>query len=213
MRSRLIWMCVTLVLLVAVASWQRLADDVDRSQAASRPFATETRSPAERSAPSRAARAAAIPAPAARIADPAVPAAAPAAVNVQPEEIGLRLDAAGHLVKNATTRDEIERILSGDPARIDTARQEMLDNLPPAAAREALDLLDRFSNYRAALRQVLPQSTVAPTQQDALVMLDTLHDMRVTYFGAELTEAFFGAEEAIGRGTAAGIRNAGPDAR
>jgi hypothetical protein len=63
------------------------------------------------------------------------------------------------------------------------------------------------------VRQAVPDSSVALTEQDALVMLGTLHDMRIAYFGAELTEAFFGAEEALGRGTAEALLEAGAGTR
>jgi len=206
-------LCLALVAVVATAAWLRLATDARHAETAEPTGATQP--PVTGSAASRRdSRPALLPGT-----PPAAPAAGrsplgsqPFAV-VQPEEIGLQIDAGGQLVKNAQTRDELERILAGDPDGLEIRRQEILDRLPPAAAREALDLLDRFSNYRQALQQALPDTSLVLTEQDALVMLDTAHALRVTYFGPEVTEALFGEEEAIGRGTAEGILNAGSDAR
>lgn len=213
MRSRILWSCIASVGLVAAAAWLQLSTEARRSpalvedQAAQQGAARlQPRPPTALSNP--ATDQPASPASAGRTAAPRdVPRVA------QPEEIGFEVDATGALVKNARTRDELERILNGDPDGLELRRQEILDLLPPAAAREALDLLERFINYRQALRQALPDTSLALTEQDALVMLDTAHALRVSYFGEEITEAFFGAEEAIGRGTAQGILEAGSGAR
>ena len=213
MRPRILWSCIVLVAVVAIAAWLRLSSDVQRS-----PAIAEERAAPMNVATSRPREQGKVPeasskpmsSPAARGQGPALSAATRVE---QPEEIGLEVDAKGALVKNTQTRDELERILNGDPDGLEIRRQEILERLPPAAAREALDLLERFINYRQALRQALPDTSLALTEQDALVMLDTAHALRVSYFGDELTDAFFGAEEAIARGTAEGIINAGSDAR
>jgi lipase chaperone LimK len=212
MRARIVWMCSALVAIVAAGAWLRLGSDARRTpsvaaeQAA--PSSVEPRSVASSSKPQAVVgtSSAAVPSSAGRalIDAPRV---------TQIEETGFQVDAKGQLVKDAQTRDELERILNGDPDGLEIRRQEILDRLPPAAAREALDLLERFINYRQALRQALPDTALALTEQDALVMLDTAHALRVSYFGKELTEAFFGAEEAIGRGTAQGILEAGSATR
>jgi hypothetical protein len=113
----------------------------------------------------------------------------------------LLFDASGHLVKNVRLRDEIERLLSSDPGDLEQSKQDLVASLPPAAAQQMLEMVDRFVNYRAALRQALPESPQAMSEQDALTMLETVHALRVTYFGPELTEVLFGAEEALGRGS------------
>jgi hypothetical protein len=111
----------------------------------------------------------------------------------------LLFDASGHLVKNVRLRDEIERLLSGNPGDLEQSKQDLVASLPPAAAQQMLEMVERFVNYRAALRQALPESPQAMSEQDALTLLATVHALRVTYIGPELTEAFFGAEEALGR--------------
>jgi hypothetical protein len=215
MGSRIVWMCIALVAIVSIGAWLRLSSDAQRTPATAE----------ERVAPATAAPRNSVSAGGPRM-RPEVPSSLPTAAIAgvepllvdgprveQPEEVGFELDARGELIKNAQTRDEMERILNGDPDGLDVRRQEILERLPPAAAREALDLLDRFINYRQALRQAMPDTALALTEQDALVMLDTAHALRVSYFGEALTDAFFGAEEAIGRGTAQGILEAGSDAR
>ena len=211
MSSRIIGSCALLVAVVAAGSWLHLREDANAIP----------ESPGQQSA--RAASHDEVGSTEPRIASN-VPAAESGAVALsaksakttrveQPEEIGLQVDAQGHLIKDANTRDELERILSGDPDGIAARRQEFVDLLPPAAAQEALDLLERFVNYRAALSQAVPDVSGSLTEQDALIMLDVSHNLRIAYFGQELTEAFFGAEEAIGRGTAEGILKAGSEVR
>jgi lipase chaperone LimK len=211
MRSRILWMCIALVSVVAASAWLRLSSDAQRTP----PVAEQT---APSSAEARSIASSGKPQAVLGSSSPAVsPGAGRALIDAlrvrQIEETGFQVDAKGQLVKDAQTRDELERILDGDPAGLEIRRQEILDRLPPAAAREALDLLERFTNYRQALRQALPETALALTEQDALVMLDTAHALRVSYFGKDLTEAFFGAEEAIGRGTAQGILEAGSATR
>ena len=199
MSSRVILMCIALVAVVAVASWLHLAsapppdtDEPTTVAAAPRPSAASTpRMPSNApAATTQAPRAGKVVAPSL------------GAGRFESEETGLVVDGNGKLVKDARTRDEIERLLSGNPDQLESSKQELIDNLPPAAAQEALELVDRFINYRAAMAQALPEQYQALTEEDALVMLNTMHDTRVAYFGQELTEAFFGAEEALGKGTA-----------
>jgi hypothetical protein len=208
MRSRILWICIALVIVVASSAWLRLSSDAQRIP----PVAAEQSAPSSAepgSVASSSERQAVLGNPSSAV----PPSAGRALIDTlrvrQIEETGFQVDAKGQLVKDAQTRAELERILNGDPDGLEIRRQEILDRLPPAAAREALDLLERFTNYRQALRQALPDTALALTEQDALVMLDTAHALRVSYFGKELTEAFFGAEEAIGRGTAQGILEAG----
>jgi len=119
-------------------------------------------------------------------------------------DTGVLFDASGNLVKNVRLRDAIERLLSSNPADLEQSKQDLVASLPPAAAQQMLEMVERFVNYRAALRQAIPESPQAMSEQDALTMLETVHALRLTYFGPELTEVFFGAEEALGRGSANG---------
>jgi hypothetical protein len=202
-------MCVALVAVVAASVWLRLKSEALRAPP------TVERAITPSSAASRTVASSSELPPTVRDAASAVaPTAGQRPIDAaQPEDQSFHVDTKGQLVKDARTRDELERMLSSDPSTFERRREEILDRLPPAAAREALDLLERFGNYRDALRQALPETSQALTQQDALVMLDTVHALRVSYFGKELTEAFFGAEEAMGRDTAQAIVNAGSDAR
>ena len=208
MKSRVTVLCVAIVGAMAVASWLRLAADGQQFPAPQpiEPAQGVSRPQVPRAVPATHAGEAILPQAAQARRPPLPPTGNPA--ETADQETGLLLDASGRLVKNAQVRDEIERLLSSNPSELAQAKQDLVATLPPAAAQEALDLVDRFVNYRAAMRQALPESPQAMTDQDALVMLDTMHALRVTYFGPELTEVFFGAEEAIGRGTAEGMRDA-----
>ncbi len=197
MKSRLILLFVALVSTTAVIVWLRLPGPAVPSRAQSKPMGydldtsePQSQQPALRSElinPPRAVK---------------PPTDNP--TETADADTDLLLDASGDLVKNVRLRDEIERLLSSNPGDLEQSKQDLVASLPPAAAQQMLEMVERFVNYRAALRQALPESPQAMSEQDALTMLETVHALRVTYFGPELTELFFGAEEALGRGSANG---------
>ena len=77
-------------------------------------------------------------------------------------------------ITNVRLRDEIERLLSRSPGHLDPSKHDLVVNLPPAAAQETLEMVERFANYRAALHQALPESPQAMSEQDASTMLETV---------------------------------------
>jgi hypothetical protein len=197
MKSRVILLFVALAGTAAVSVWLRLPDSDVPSPAPSNPMESAL-DPSEPQSQRRAPRSELI-----------HPARAVKPFTNTPAETDdadsdLLLDASGHLVENVRLRDTIERLLSSNPRDLEQSKQDLVASLPPAAAQQMLVMVERFVNYRAALRQALPESPQAMSEQDARTMLETVHALRVTYFGPELTELFFGAEAALVSGNTAG---------
>ena len=73
-----------------------------------------------------------------------------------------------------------------------------MGKLPPAAATQALDIVERYRNYQAAQDQnYVDEAPASP--EDAIVQLESLHTLRVEHFGAELAKAFYGDAERLSR--------------
>jgi lipase chaperone LimK len=110
------------------------------------------------------------------------------------------VDAAGNLVLNEQTRLNIEALVAQiEPREWDAAIREQIEHLPPAAARLAQDLIDRFVNYQQAQKQAYPPGDVPATLEDAVIQLEGLHALREAHFGPEVARAFYGNEEIIAR--------------
>jgi len=198
MTSRVILLFVALVSTIAASMWlRRPATDV--------PSPEQSRSMPMEYDLDTSGRPSPQPAPRSEVNPPrAVEQPADNPADTADAETDLLLDASGHLVKSVRLRDAIERLLSTNPGDLEQSKQDLVASLPPAAAQEMLEMVERFINYRAALRQALPDSPQAMSEQDALTMLETVHVLRVTYFGPELTSLLFGAEEALARANANG---------
>jgi lipase chaperone LimK len=107
-----------------------------------------------------------------------------------------RTDSSGRLIADEQARLNIEQLIAlNDPPELQRRVQELARTLPPAAAQQLPDLVDRYRNYNAALRQAIPPDQAPASEQDALTMIETMHALRVQHFGPEVAEAFFGAEE------------------
>lgn len=106
------------------------------------------------------------------------------------------MDDAGHLVVTPGARWFFDYFLSAtgeeSAARI-RARivAEIEKRLPPAGAREAIDLLDRYLAYRERVRTL--QESGAP--EDLQQRLNQLHEIRQQIFGDDNAAALFGEEE------------------
>jgi hypothetical protein len=149
------------------------------------------------------ARSESTPAPITDIAQPPV-----YSPNVEPAELAdmgndiepFRTEANGELAVNEQTRLTIEALIAHNEAgEVYGAVREQTENLTPAAARQAEELVDKFVSYQQALRQAYPPSNSPASEEDALRQLEGLHGLREAYFGAEVTRRFFGHEEAIAR--------------
>jgi len=115
---------------------------------------------------------------------------------------GLPLDAQGHLRIVPEVRRFFDYFLStqGDEA-LDVIRARIVAaieaRVPPAAAKEAIDLLDRYLAY--LVRAQAMSATGLDGGEDVQARLDTLWRVRREVLGDQIAEAFFGEEEEIAR--------------
>lgn len=112
-----------------------------------------------------------------------------------------RVDASGNLVLDEQTRLKIEELLAlTEPSKVQGAILEKTQDLPPAAARRAEELVARYRDYAEAQRATYPPGDSAPlTEDDAIQQLDGLHALRVQHFGPEVAAAFYANEEKLSR--------------
>jgi hypothetical protein len=110
-----------------------------------------------------------------------------------------RVDAAGKLILDEATRLRVEEFFAGTlPADVQTAALDLVTELPPPAASLALDVVERYGNYQAAQDQ--SDSDEGPeTPEQAIVLLQSLHALRIEHFGPDLAKTFYGAEEQLSR--------------
>jgi hypothetical protein len=110
------------------------------------------------------------------------------------------VDASGRLVRNEQTRLNVEALVAlTPPEQLRAAAQAQVQDLPAAAAAEAVDLVERYGAYQAAQKQSFPPGQAPLVPEEALAELDGLHALRVSYFGREGAQSLFGQEEAIAR--------------
>ncbi|WP_165495660.1 lipase secretion chaperone [Marinobacter halodurans] len=144
---------------------------------------------------------------------------APLAPSLAGTEIdgSLRADASGHLIVDLQTKDFFDYMLSavGQVApeeALDAITTMARDNLPPTAAQEAIELLDRYIDYK---RQALALSNTPldPARaSDPAYQLDQLRKaltdlkaLRRNVLSPETADAFYGLEEAYGEYTLASL--------
>lgn len=109
-------------------------------------------------------------------------------------------DGKGRLVLNADTHANLEKLLlEEDPAARQATLERIASKLPAQAASELKVLLNQFQQYSKALPHTLPPDQAPQTEAEGLKLLDKLHALRVSYFGAEAAQSMFGAEEATTR--------------
>jgi hypothetical protein len=108
-------------------------------------------------------------------------------------------DAAGKLVLEEQTRLKLEAFFAHTPSQdVGTAALALVQQLPPAAAAQALDVVEHYGNYQAAQDAAYTDDAPA-SPEDAIVQLETLHRLRVEHFGPELAKVFYGDEERLAR--------------
>lgn len=113
-----------------------------------------------------------------------------------PQSTPFRTDSSGRLVTDEQARLEIEKLVAlTSPSELPNKVQELAQTLPPPAAQQLPDLVDRYRDYTVAQRQAVPPDKAPSSDQDALTMLETMHALRVQYFGKDIAEGFFAAEE------------------
>lgn len=120
-------------------------------------------------------------------------------VTHDPDKV-FRIDASGRLIVDEQTRFNMEALLARtDRGDLPRAQQEIADSLPPAAASEALALLERYDTYQQAQREAYPPGVAPANEEAALAELDGLHALRVAHFGADVAKKLYGAEEDLAR--------------
>jgi hypothetical protein len=120
-------------------------------------------------------------------------------VQHNPEKV-FRVDGSGRLIVDEQTRLNMEALLAYiDRDDLPRAQQAIADSLPPAAARDALALLERYDTYQQAQREAYPPGVAPQTEQAALAELEGLHALRVAHFGEDTAKKLYGAEEELTR--------------
>jgi len=196
MHKHIAWWVALSLLAAAAILWSRL----DHTAPASRELARASTVPA--STPEGLAAAPGGAAPAAT-ATPAVArqrsADAAAPLFIEGLEATLRADEAGSLIIDDQTRSALETLIGMSAAEREQRKQRLVRELPAVAASEALDLLQRMTDYRTAATQMFPIEAAPNSVADAGAMLETVHQLRVDYLGEQIARKFFGREEKLGR--------------
>ncbi len=116
------------------------------------------------------------------------------------EKISFKVDAKGRIVTNEEARLNVEKLFAlNTPAERAKKLRLLEESLPPTAARELADLMERYGNYQAAQYQTFPPGQEVVSTDDGLAQLDGLSGLRVQHFGSTVAEGFFGAEETMQR--------------
>lgn len=109
-------------------------------------------------------------------------------------------DSRGKLVLNSDTHANIEKLLlEENPQRMQATLEKISKDLPPQAVAELRVLVGKFQQYSKALSHSISPENTPDTEREGLKLLDSLHQLRVSYLGPEATQAMFGAEEATSR--------------
>jgi hypothetical protein len=117
-----------------------------------------------------------------------------------PSKITFKADAKGRMVTDQSARLNLERLNAlFTPAERRQKLEELSATLPPAAARDLNDMMERYINYDAAARQTFPPGQELSSPEEGLTLIDGMHNLRVQYFGAEAADGFFAKEERMQR--------------
>jgi lipase chaperone LimK len=126
--------------------------------------------------------------------------------SVQPDDVphennaAFRTDAAGELVVDEQTRLNMEALIAQTEAgELYREVREQTEHLPPTAARDAEELVQKFVQYQHAQRQTYPPRDAPVSEDEAIRELEALHALRQTHFGAEVAAQLYGHEERIAR--------------
>jgi hypothetical protein len=115
-------------------------------------------------------------------------------------EIKFQADDNGRLVNSERARLNLEKLYAlYTPAERQQKLEELQATLPPAAARDLADMLERYINYDAAQRQTFPPGNDLSSPEEGLNVIDGMHNLRVQYFGADAANSMYGKEEKVQR--------------
>ena len=134
---------------------------------------------------------------------PAAPAAVaptPPAEEEDPTKITFKADAKGRMVTDQNARLNLEKLNAlYTPAERQKMLEQLSATLPPAAARDLNDMMERYVNYDVAMRQTFPPGQDLASPEEGLNLVDSMHNLRVQYFGADAADGFYAKEEKIQR--------------
>jgi lipase chaperone LimK len=115
-------------------------------------------------------------------------------------EIKFKADDKGRMVADERARLNLEKLFAlYTPAERQKELDKLQATLPPAAARDLADMMERYINYDSAQRQTFPPGGDLASPEDGLNVIDGMHNLRVQYFGADAANSMFGKEEKIQR--------------
>lgn len=110
------------------------------------------------------------------------------------------VDSRGKLVLNADTHANLEKLLlEEDPDARAATLARVSAGLPAQAAAELKVLVNQFQQYTTSLSHTISPENAPQNEHEGNKLIDSLHALRVSYLGAETTQAMFGAEEATTR--------------
>lgn len=109
-------------------------------------------------------------------------------------------DERDNLVLNKDTRINIEQLYAlNTPEELDEKLQKLSTDLPSAAHRQLVNLIDYFDKYLRDLKQLYPPDVEPVNVEQALEQLQAMHALRVRHFGADVAEALFAEDEKTNR--------------
>ncbi len=109
-------------------------------------------------------------------------------------------DGRGKLILNSDTHANLEKLLlEENPAAMQATLAKIMNTLPPQAAAELKALVGQFQQYTKALSHSISPENAPDNAQEGFKLLDSLHNLRVSYLGADAARAMFGPEEATTR--------------
>ena len=110
------------------------------------------------------------------------------------------VDSRGKLVLDADTHANLEKLLlQEDQEAMRATLAKISTTLPAQAGADLKVLVDQFQQYTKAHSHSISPENAPDNEQEGLKLLDSLHTLRVSYLGAETTQAMFGEEEATTR--------------
>ena len=109
-------------------------------------------------------------------------------------------DSRGKLVLNSDTHANLEKLLLQDnPDAMRATLEQVSKGLPAQAAADLKVLVAQFQQYTKALSHSISPENAPENEQEGVKLIDSLHTLRVSYLGAETTQAMFGEDEATTR--------------
>ena len=109
-------------------------------------------------------------------------------------------DSRGKLVLNSDTHANLEKLLLQDnPEAMRATLEQVSKGLPAQAAADLKVLVNQFQQYTKALSHSISPENAPANEQEGVKLIDSLHTLRVSYLGADTTQAMFGEEEATTR--------------